>query len=875
MSYVLAIDLGTTNVAAAVLHEGDRQPVIVELGDRVATMPSTVFMLPDGNLVVGEAAERRARADPDRVARGFKRRLGDPVPLLLGGTPVGPAALLAALARHVVATVEAREGAPAARVALTHPANWGDWKLEQLRQVAALCRLDQVVFVSEPVAAGVHFAHRDRVAAGDIVAIYDLGGGTFDATVLRNSGQSYDVLGEPTGIEQLGGMDFDEALLTHVLRLEGVGRGDLDGSDPQLQRQLQSLRARCATAKETLTVETEAVVEVEIRDRRSDVRVTRREFETLIEPAVAVTIDALLQAVHNAGISMEALGRVLLAGGSSRIPLVAELVSRRTQRPTVLDTHPKHTVALGAALIAAGRGINPPVGPATLVSQTGPTPETTPAPASSPPPPPPMPAPNAAPPGSPPMPPPTSSFPSPIGPPREPVPSAQARPLFVPTASASRSKVQRWPLIAALLGVVGLIAGAGAVLLTRSSDAGAVEVFAEPAASAGPNPFTPDTTTPNSSTTAPTTTAAPTTTTAPQAPTSTLSTIPARSGDQVGLYGGSLDVAVCDKQKLVDFLSRNEPKARAWAKAQGISPTQISQFVASLTPVVLREDIRVTNNGFDEATASPTPRQSILERGTAVLVDRLGQPRVRCYCGNPLGAPEPVRQKLVGQPWPGLDPGKVTRIVPAANQVTEFIVIDLNSGAAIKIPAESAISNPNPGTSTTAPIAVTTTPPTTPTTTATTPPTLGTTSTVPAAPVDLTSLGTVNASSTFGGGTYPPFLAVDGDPTTSWFSAGPQGGFSSFTFSLGSARTITHVGLESNGAHRNTQFRQNFGFELVTINVLNRGTTTFSQQISLAGTPDPDINIDLNALGDEILLTFSGSEDPGCGGFAELTVSGR
>ena len=139
-----------------------------------------------------------------------------------------------------------------------------------------------------------------------------------------------------------------------------------------------------------------------------------------------------------------------------------------------------------------------------------------------------------------------------------------------------------------------------------------------------------------------------------------------------------MDQSSCDPQKLIDFLKSEPQKAAAWATVQGITVEQIPRFVRSLTPVVLRADTRVTNHGYYNGRA--TPIQSVLEAGTAVLVDDLGQPRVKCYCGNPLAPPLPQTQgvRYTGDPWPGFQQTNIITIVNTTNiRITNFVLVDL------------------------------------------------------------------------------------------------------------------------------------------------------------------------------------------------------
>src|SRR5689334_9785748 len=182
-NYGLGIDLGTTQTAAAVRDDAGRVEV-VRLGGRRAEIPSLVFVKEDGGLLVGEAAERRGLGEPGRLAREFKRRIGDPVPILVGGTPFSAHALTAKLLRQVLDEVtRLRDGAPSS-VTLTHPANWGPYKREQFSQAVRLADAGEVRLITEPEAAALQHATARRIGAGETVLVYDLGGGTFDVALL-------------------------------------------------------------------------------------------------------------------------------------------------------------------------------------------------------------------------------------------------------------------------------------------------------------------------------------------------------------------------------------------------------------------------------------------------------------------------------------------------------------------------------------------------------------------------------------------------------------------------------------------------------------------------------------------------------------------
>ncbi|MCU7727857.1 Hsp70 family protein [Actinoplanes sp. KI2] len=339
--YAVGIDLGTTYTSAAVWRDGRVE--MVSLGSRSAAIPSAVFLRTDGEILTGEAASRRGLSEPDRVVRQLKRRLGDTAPILLGGAPYSATALTARLLRSVLDLVSAREGGPPASVCITHPAAWGPYKMDLLHQVVRLADLDGPVrFSTEPQAAACFHAQQKRLGPGAVVAVYDLGGGIFEAAVLRKTSDGFDLTGEPEANERLGGIELDDAIFAHVTASAG---GALDPNEPAAAR----LRAECVQAKEALSADTDAVIPVPLSGAGGEVRLTRAELEALVRPLLADSIEALRRTVRSAGYTPQSLGSVLLVGGSSRMPIVAQMVSSGLGRPVQVNASPDHAVALGAA----------------------------------------------------------------------------------------------------------------------------------------------------------------------------------------------------------------------------------------------------------------------------------------------------------------------------------------------------------------------------------------------------------------------------------------------------------------------------------------------------------------------------------------------
>ncbi|MCI0687669.1 MAG: Hsp70 family protein [Sporichthyaceae bacterium] len=351
--YAVGIDLGTTYTAAAIWRDGRAE--VAALGGRGAAIPSVVLLREDETFLTGESANRRALVEPQRVAREFKRRLGDPTPIMLAGTPYSAEALTARLLRTVLDEVRAREGTEPQAICVCHPANWGPYKTDLLRQAIRMADLDQPVsLTTEPEAAAIWYLQQRPVEIGAAVAVYDLGGGTFDAAVLRRTESGFAILGHPEGIERLGGIDFDAAVFSHVARSLGGKLAELDETDPAVISAVGRLREECVEAKESLSSDTDVTIPVLLPNVTTKIRMTRSELEEMVRPALTESIDALRRAVRSAGLTPDQLHSVLLVGGSSRMPLVAQLVGTALGRPVSVDAHPKHAIALGAAWVASG-----------------------------------------------------------------------------------------------------------------------------------------------------------------------------------------------------------------------------------------------------------------------------------------------------------------------------------------------------------------------------------------------------------------------------------------------------------------------------------------------------------------------------------------
>ncbi len=350
MGYDLGIDLGGTSVAAAIATA--TRVEMIALGEGAVVMPAVVHLGEDGTLQCGDSAVRLADSQPARIGRELKRRLSNPAPVQLGGRSFTAPELLGEILQDVVTRVSETVGSKPDSVVLTCPAHWNSDRRDVFGAIGRTAGLSAVRTVTEPEAVAVHYAATERIADGTTVAVYDLGGGTFDATVLRRDGDRIEIIGAPDGIERLGGGNFDEAILSFVNKAADNALTGLDMRNPQNASAVARLRQECTMAKETLSTDTETTIDVVLPNRHLDVPLTRSDFEGLIRTPIETTIMTLIRTLQSAQVEPSELAAIVLVGGSSRIPLVSKMIFDALARPIVLDKAPEHAVALGAATSA-------------------------------------------------------------------------------------------------------------------------------------------------------------------------------------------------------------------------------------------------------------------------------------------------------------------------------------------------------------------------------------------------------------------------------------------------------------------------------------------------------------------------------------------
>ncbi|HEX4725271.1 MAG TPA: Hsp70 family protein [Pseudonocardiaceae bacterium] len=347
MPYVLGIDVGSSRTRAAISRRtatGWSEPVLVGLGERQPGMPTVVYLAQDRSAVVGDEADRHAGADPTRIARGFTARIGDDVPLVLGGTLCTPEELTAVVIRWAADRIAEHEG-PAECIVVTHPANWGAHRKALLRHELGRQGLTGTTLLPEPVA--VASGYQGPIAAGALLATYSLGATTASAALVRRTADAgFELVIHHTGSLDLAGCGFDDAIMDCVRAQVGTVLDRLDPTEPQAWLAMARLRGECAGAKELLSVQPDVTLQVGLPDGPVDVRITRADFERIIEPAVNAGADLLTRVMRSAG----DVTAVVPAGGSTRIPLVTAAIGALSPVPVVIGA--VEAVALGAATAA-------------------------------------------------------------------------------------------------------------------------------------------------------------------------------------------------------------------------------------------------------------------------------------------------------------------------------------------------------------------------------------------------------------------------------------------------------------------------------------------------------------------------------------------
>jgi molecular chaperone DnaK len=348
---IVGIDLGTTYSAAALVQAGI--PHILAQGDE-RIMPSMVGLTPQGGLLVGTPARNQYTLYPERTVRSIKRKMGTEERVSLGDREYTPPEISALILRELKRRAEGQLGEPVDRAVITVPAYFSDAARQATREAGEIAGFTVERIINEPTAAALAYG-LDRSAERRLVAVYDLGGGTFDVSIIELDDGVVEVRASH-GDTQLGGDDFDQRLVDFLAeRFQ-----EQHGIDPRTDRRALARLTRAAeSAKIALSSQTFARVREEYlisegnRPLHLDIEIARAEFEALIEDLVARTLDSFDAALSDTGIEADGLDRILLVGGSTRVPLVWQRVYEHTGLEPETAINPDEAVALGAAVQAA------------------------------------------------------------------------------------------------------------------------------------------------------------------------------------------------------------------------------------------------------------------------------------------------------------------------------------------------------------------------------------------------------------------------------------------------------------------------------------------------------------------------------------------
>jgi molecular chaperone DnaK len=351
MSRIIGIDLGTTFSATALVRDG--LPGIISQGNS-NIMPSVVGYTPEGKLLVGTPAQNQYVLHPDRTVRSVKRQMGEDTHVTLGDKSYTPQEISGIILRELKRNVEAQLGETVERAVITVPAYFSDIARQATVEAGEIAGFTVERIINEPTAAALAYG-LDQTAEHQMIAVYDLGGGTFDVSIIEMDAGVVEVRSSH-GDTQLGGDDFDDRLMNHLAEqfLEE------HGVDPRenLQARARLLRA-AESAKITLSsqpfvkIREEYLLTQDGKPLHLDLEFSRVEFESLILDLLEGTLTSFDAALKDAEIEATDLNRILFVGGSTRIPVVWQMVTDHTGIEPDTTINPDEAVALGAAVQSA------------------------------------------------------------------------------------------------------------------------------------------------------------------------------------------------------------------------------------------------------------------------------------------------------------------------------------------------------------------------------------------------------------------------------------------------------------------------------------------------------------------------------------------
>ena len=354
MSKIIGIDLGTTNSCVAVMEGGE--PVVITNPEGARTTPSVVAFAKNGERLVGQIAKRQAVVNPDRTIISIKRKMGTNEKITIDGKSYTPPEISAMILQKLKTDAEAYLGEKVTQAVITVPAYFNDSQRQATKDAGRIAGLEVLRIVNEPTAASLAYG-LDKEGSQKIL-VYDLGGGTFDVSILDIGDGVFEVL-STNGNTHLGGDDFDQRIMDYLVaefkRTEGI----------DLSKDRQAMQ-RLKDAAEKAKIELSGVMSTNINQpfitmdasgpKHLDVTLTRAKFNELTADLVEDTIKPLRQALSDASLTANDIDKVILVGGSTRIPAVQEAVKNATGKDPFKGINPDECVAVGAAIQAGVLG---------------------------------------------------------------------------------------------------------------------------------------------------------------------------------------------------------------------------------------------------------------------------------------------------------------------------------------------------------------------------------------------------------------------------------------------------------------------------------------------------------------------------------------
>ena len=363
---IVGIDLGTTNSLVSVIHPDTKQPIALKEHNTASLVPSIVYFDEFGNVVVGEAAKAKLITDPQRTIFSAKRLIGKSfndikdnasffsykviddnkdglVKVQVGDKFYSPVELSSFILKELKQRAEHILKTPVNKAVITVPAYFNDAQRQATRDAGKLAGLDVLRIINEPTAASLAYGLGLNKAIDKIIAVYDLGGGTFDVSILKISNGIFEVL-STNGDTYLGGDDMDNLIVKYWLNQSAISKDELKMN----QQFAQAIRLKAQAAK--IILSEEEIFEEELNGNK--LMITRSIFEGLIEPLVTKTINSCIAALKDASLKASDVEVVVMVGGSTRVPLVKQSVSQFFGRQVNDTVNPDEVVALGAAIQA-------------------------------------------------------------------------------------------------------------------------------------------------------------------------------------------------------------------------------------------------------------------------------------------------------------------------------------------------------------------------------------------------------------------------------------------------------------------------------------------------------------------------------------------